>query len=493
MLNKKNKIKKKVLFVYPAFENLGLAVEYLSASLKKAGHETNLILIHNSEKNYKNRLFQRINGFKPDFIAFSVLTDNYSWSCSLADYIKESFKDIPIIFGGIHITSCPEEVISKKSVDFIILGEGEEAIVELVENPKKTNIKNVWLKKKNKIIKNKPRPLIEDLDKLPFPDKEITFNEAPYFRDSYFIMTSRGCPFSCTYCFNNFMRKFYKGSKWLRRRSVSNVIEELVEMKKKNRYEYVFFGDDCFTFDKTWLKEFFQLYKKEINLPFKAIAHSKFMDEDIAFLLKDAGCMRVELGVQTASERVRKDICKRNDDNATIKKAVEILKKYKILVQIDHMFGLPTEEINDYQKDAEFYIDIKPDFITSFWLQYFPNTDIIDIAKKNKNIDDSHMENVIKGNINIEKVLEGQRQKFGYIETYNFLNWITVLPRPVSRYILRNSIYFKIFKSYRMNIIPNIIKHLSSFELMKVAYSSYKRKKYLKRYYKDLDIKYSSR
>ncbi len=491
MPNKKNKIKKKVLFVYPAYENTGLAIEYLSASLKKAGHDTNLILIYQREKNFKNKLSDRIKSFKPDFIAFSVLTDNYTWACSLSNYIKEAHKDIPIIFGGIHATSCPEEVISNKSVDYIVLGEGEDAIVELVENPKKTNIKNVWLKKNNKVIKNKPRPLVEDLDTLPFPDKEITFNEAPYFRDSYFIMTSRGCPFACTYCFNNYMRKFYKGSRWLRRRTVKNVMQELIEMKKKNRYEHVFFGDDCFTFDTVWLREFFQLYKKEINMPFKAIAHSMFMDDEIAFLLKDAGCMRVELGVQTPSDRVRKEICKRNDDNATIKKAINVLKEHNILVQIDHMFGLPTEDMRDYQKDAEFYIDIKPDFITGFWLQYFPHTDIIEIGKSNGNIDDTHMENVIKGNINIDSVLAGEKQNFGALETYRFFNWIPVLPRPISRYILRSGIYFKVFKSNKFNRIPNVIKHLSSLELMKIAYGSYIRKKALKKYYKNLDYKYS--
>lgn len=477
-------ISKKCLFIYKTHDHESLGIEYLSATLKRAGHKVDLIIFSNEkEERMHDKLIERFKIFNPDFICFSVMTDDYIWACKLSEFIKK-IKKTPIIFGGTHVTACPEEVIKNKFVDYIVIGEGEGAIIDLVKNPNKTNIKNVWLKKKGKIIKNKLRPLIKDLDSLPFPDKELFFREAPYLKgETYYCMTSRGCPFNCSYCFNNYLKKLYKGDKWLRKRGIKSVIEELKEGKKKFDYHLVYFGDDCFTNDKQWLRDFFKEYKKEINLPFKALAHPYFIDKEIVSILKKGGCIRVQIGVQTPVERVRKDICKRNESNELIAKAVAEIKKQGIFVQIDHLFGLPSQTTKELKEGMGFYIDLKPNVISPFWLQYHPNNDIINIAKEFGEIDDKLVEDAIKGRLNYSKVIEDLKKDKEISAISRFLWWIPTLPRPISRYLLKSELYLKLFKSDKINKIPYFIQHLKSSELRRVVYKSIIRQRALKKHY----------
>ncbi|MGD9276221.1 MAG: radical SAM protein [Candidatus Pacearchaeota archaeon] len=478
---------KKILFVYLGIENESLGIEYLSAVLKKHGHKTDLILEYPEEKNFKDRLYKRINEFNPDFIGFSVVTDDYSWASKTAKIIKEEYS-IPIIFGGIHVTSCPEEVISNNFVDYIVRGEGDAALLEIINNPKNTKIKNMWTKKGGKIIKNPIRPLVTDLDSLPFPDRMLFHKEAPYLSDVYHCMTSRGCPFHCTYCFNNFMKKLYKDKgSWLRRRSVENVIEELKIMNKNLNYKQILFVDDSFTSNAKWLKEFLKRYKKEINVPFKIIAHPLLINEEIVSLLKKGGCIRIQLGVQTPIEKIRKEICKRHDSNKAIEKAIKIIHKYKIMVQIDHIFGLPSEKVKDYEKGIEFYIRLKPSFISSFFLQYYPNTEIINVGKEYGLVTDEEISETIKGNVSYMDMVHRRISNKDILAISKFFCWIPILPRNLSRFILRKKLYLKIFKNNKLdkiNKIPYMLQHLFSIELIKTAILSRKRKKDMKDYRK---------
>lgn len=473
----------KVLFIYPAIDNESLAIEYLSSVLKQKGHETDLILNYLPEKDFKGRLMERIDLFKPDFIGFSVVTDDYSWACDIAKFIKEK-TNLPIIFGGIQVTSCPEIVIANSFVDYAVLGEGEQAICDIVENPERTDIANVWNRKGEIIFKNPLRELIQDLDSISFPDKTLFFKEAPYLKDIYHCITSRGCPFFCSYCYNHQMRKLYDGHKWLRKRSVQNVIEELKIMKKDIGYKQILFVDDCFISDVSWLEEFAKLYKEKINVPFRVIAHPQFINKDIARLLKQAGCIRVQLGVQTPIQRIRKHICNRFEDNETILNAVSTLKKEGIFVQIDHIFGLPSEKINEYEDcGIEFYISLKPNIISSFWLQYYPNTEIIEIGKKHGEIDDKTIEEIKHGKINYDETMKRRQSNPELMAIYGFFCWIPILPKFISRIILKKRYYKWMFKNPSMNKIPYAISNMSSMKNVQIAM---KRKKDMKEFYRSI-------
>jgi len=482
----------KCLFIWKAHDHESMATEYLSAVLKRAGHETALILFSDFEEKsaIHKRLNEKLNNFKPDYICFSVMTDDYSWACDLSKYIKK-IKNIPIIFGGVHITSCPDEVIKNDFVDYIILGEAEEAMIELVENPNQTNIRNVWSKKNGLIIKNELRPLIKDLDILPFPDKELFYKEAPYLKgEIYYCMSGRGCPFGCSYCFNNYYKKLYKGDQWLRKRSVESVIKELKIAKEKFGFHLVHFGDDCFTYDVEWLENFMREYKREINIPFKILAHPTFINDKIVSILKKGGCLKVAIGAQTPVERVRKEICKRTDDNALIKKAVANIKSQGIFVQLDHIHGLPTQTIEEFREGINLYIDLKPDVIAGYWLMYYPKCDITQFALEHGDIDKNFVESIPKGKVEYSNVIQELKKDNEIAAISRFFYWIPFLPRPLSRYILRNKIYFMLFKSDIINNIPLFIRHLRSFKLMRIVYKSIIRRNKLKNHYLNLNQRY---
>ena len=178
-----------IVFVSSACETL--AIEYLSAALKHAGHSCKLCFdpqlfddtflkypILSRLFDYTEIIMDELRSCQPDLVAFSVVSDNFPWASRLSKRIKQEL-DVPIVFGGVHPTSVPEYTLQYSSADYVVMGEGEGAIVDLVENINDPavcrTIPNVWAKDGEKIIKNDVRPLVEDLDSLPFPDKEIFY------------------------------------------------------------------------------------------------------------------------------------------------------------------------------------------------------------------------------------------------------------------------------------------------------------------------------
>jgi radical SAM superfamily enzyme YgiQ (UPF0313 family) len=383
----------KILFIYPGYENLG--IEYLSSALIKNGHQTFLIfdpVLFNEcgsirirflsfLLDYTKTILKRIAHINPDLICFSCVSDNFKWMLDIAGKIKANF-DIPIIAGGIHPTSVPDLVINNDLIDFICVGEGDEAIVELINKMQigdDRRIRNIWSKKEGVIIPNDIRPLIENLDSLPFPDKDLYYKEYKFFSRGYLIATSRGCPHSCTYCSNSLLREIYRDKgKYLRRRSVGNVIEELSRSMKKYKPRYVHFCDEVFTTDKIWLREFVDLYKKNINLPFACYSSPLFIDEQTAGLLGEGGCYKLQIGVQTLNENTRRNLLNRWYTNQEIEKTIKIAKKNKIYLTCDNILGLPGESEQDLIEMAKFYNLNMPNHIEIFWLRYYPCTAILD-------------------------------------------------------------------------------------------------------------------
>ncbi|MCK4248297.1 MAG: cobalamin-dependent protein, partial [Candidatus Omnitrophica bacterium] len=247
---------KKITFVCIGSESLG--IEYLSSVLKQKGHKVNLVFDPSlfDDKYWlhipflyklfdkKKKIIDKIINSKPDFIAFSVITDTYQRCCQLAKELKKR-SNAKIIFGGIHPTSVPEQVIMKQFVDYVVVGEGEDALLDLVEG--KQDAGNIWFKNNNGIVKNEVRPLIKNLDEIPFPDKEL-FNKYIPHNKSYSIMTSRDCPFNCHYCCNSILHRLYGFLN--RKRSPQNVLEELKWAKERFNFKQVFFLDDTFSSNK---------------------------------------------------------------------------------------------------------------------------------------------------------------------------------------------------------------------------------------------------
>jgi radical SAM superfamily enzyme YgiQ (UPF0313 family) len=186
--------------------------------------------------------------------------------------------------------------------------------------------------------------LIPELDVLPFPDKEIYYSRYPIFKNGYLIATSRGCPFKCTYCCNNIYYHLYSNaSRIVRKRSISNVITELELAKSKYGPKFIHFVDDVFNYDQKWLFEFLAIYKDMIGLPFSCYLFPDFVDVQMAEALKESGCFKIQMGVQVVSDDKKKNVLKRSSSQEKIGEAIELLKKKKIYLVCDSIFGFPDE------------------------------------------------------------------------------------------------------------------------------------------------------
>lgn len=454
---------KKIVFIATGVESL--AIEFLSSFLKSKNHQVEIVfdptsfateVIHAPKianfLDIKKELVEQIVNLNPDFIGFSVFTLNYQRILEIARLLKKRLPHIPIIFGGIHPTSVPQIVIKEKCVDMVCVGEGEYALNDLLNHPKSTNIKNIWFKKDGQIIRNSPRPLIKDLDSLPFPDKDAFYRIYPGFFEDYYTISSRGCPFSCTYCGNNVINDLYQGlGSRVRRRSPKNIVDELALAKKKYHPKRITFVDDVFVQDLNWLKEFAHLYKKKVNLPYAMLTHPRFLSLPIAKTLKKSGCYFLLFGIQSASEKVRREILNRFETNDQISKAAQNCHQAKLKFSIDHIFNIPSEGINEYKQAVQFYYSLHPSVINAYWLQYFPKTKIIDSALKYKMIKKSDVSKIEHGLTNTSLVVGiGAKDSFDPKLTYSNIQFyfmlLPILPNWLNRIIIKKEWYLLPFK-----------------------------------------------
>ncbi|MEK6921201.1 MAG: radical SAM protein [Nanoarchaeota archaeon] len=316
---------------------------------------------------------------KPTLIGISLSSSYFPIADQITKRIKEQFS-IPVLWGGAGPTTNPEKMI--KHCDILAIGEAEYSVVELVKRveAKKhfTDISNLWINKDGNTLRNPTNPLIQDLNALPFPDfsysnkylidkDEIIENckETNNFPGTYTIMTSRGCPFSCSFCINDYYRKLYKGEKYVRRRSVQNIIDELLLAKKTLSINYITFYDEVFTFDKQWIKEFCAAYKQQLGLPFWCNIYPTLIDEEMISWLKDAGVESVTLGIQSGSEKLVREIYTRNAPNEKILFAAQLLHKYKIKYIVDVITESPFETEEDCKKTLDLLLALPRPFSIS--------------------------------------------------------------------------------------------------------------------------------
>lgn len=364
-----------------------LNVSYLSAAVKKAGFESVIFdtsfygeqerLIDEKQMeetgmfksvDYSSigvRLINRdltadmlkiIAEEKPDIIGFSVFSQSKRLNFNLASSIKRRFKQIPIIMGGVHINVDPIEVLKLDYVDYVCLGEGEEALVELMakllRGEDASQVRNIGWKEKGRIILNPMRP-VQPLDNLPFPDWD---SFAPYhqygpYRGKLLKMAtvefSRTCPYHCSYCGNKIIGKHYENSGLkmaYRHKSPKHWVAELKKMKDEYGVEFLFVVDGTFLAQsETVLEDLAALYAKEIGLPFFACATVHCLTERKAKLLKDMNCVCINMGLESGNEEYRKKYLDRSMSNEKILKTFKLAKNAGLDTRSYNIIGLPFE------------------------------------------------------------------------------------------------------------------------------------------------------
>lgn len=355
----------KIIFVTIDFVIEPLGIMYLSSALKKAGHQVHIIKTvykgyeryalmdqsHHPDEvvEYEDTVADAINRAAPDILAYSTTTGMHSYYLRLNRKIRQKVRAMSV-FGGPHPTFFPE-VLNDEYVDAVCIGEGEESFVEFVDTLASGRsaraVRNFWTKENSQIHKNQLRPLIDEIDKIVFPDRELIYRYLSSLSNPIKnFMSSRGCPYNCTYCFNHSYFELYKGNgPRVRLRSVENVLSEIKEVKDNYPLEIVYFQDDIFILSPKWLNIFLPRYKKEIELPFHCHLRAGVFDEQTVYLLKESGCISVTLALESGNDYLRNEILKRNMSKSQIYKAAKLLHRYGIKFRAENMVGLPHESL----------------------------------------------------------------------------------------------------------------------------------------------------
>ena len=397
-------------------------------------------------------LVKRLN---PDLILISVQSLIFWDAVNITKKIK-SIIDVKVIWGGPHPTLCPDECI--KYTDMICISDGDKAIKELLVlmNKKKSieTIENIWTNRNGNIIKNPLGTLIEDLDTLPFPDfsdkdkiflydnKILKNNPIPANKYVYPIMTSRGCAFHCAYCLQSKNFAIYKG-KYLRQRSVENVITELKYAKKINpKLKSIYFWDNLLVLNEDWFKKFALSYKKHINIPFFCYGHPATIRKESLKWLKYMGINFMFIGIESGSPKIRKEIYDRHETQEMILRSAKLIKKYKIRIGYD-LISSGFDNPKDFRETFRLLLKIpKPFKLNHNNMTFYPN---LKITKK-----------ALKENIITEEEIAGKSK--------------IIRTQYHTEESLRKNPHFAYFSLLGRRLIPNyIIKHML-------------KKKYSKRY-----------
>jgi len=394
----------KMLFVYPDVGssrlNYSPAIEILSACLKQAGNEVFLLHINdeNAVSSDPDVIYKKVAEINPDLLGFTSLTNQYAFCNKTAGELKKRGFDKLIVLGGIHATISPQDFESS-NFDAFLIGEGEKSLVELcrrIENNEDYySVKGTLFRKNGEIIDNGSPEIICDLDTLPARDYEIMDIEKILLSRNKWLGTafSRGCPYSCSFCINQKLRKQYKLSaagSYYRCQSVEKVFDDLLPVieKYRNLIEVIDLDDDLLMMDKKWFMLFSERFRKEIYEPYGikyAInGRADLVDEDIVKQLSLSGCYLVQIGFETGNEKLRNEVLKKGIRNDDLIKSFDLFNKYKVRSLAYCMIGIPEESEESINESISLLRRLKPTLIRMTVFEPFIGTPLYDYCKEHK-------------------------------------------------------------------------------------------------------------
>jgi len=384
----------KILFVYstqktivpqkPLLNQEGIyhGISSIAGVLKQHLHECSLAVLDraNGKQNFQ-LLSQKINQFKPQIIAFTAVFSEFDFICEIASQVKKQFPELFLIAGGVHITLNPDEKLLSL-FNAICIGEGEAPVLELVQHLEAhesiSDIRNLWVKTPDGVVKNPTRPFLQNLDELPFPDREMWLEWILEPHTKPAVLLGRGCPFDCTYCSNHSLRKVGAG-KYVRMRSPENILSEIRSIYKEySDINEIQLEVETIVTDGVWLEKFceqMEIFGKETGFKISFSTNLRIfprIDFDFVFTqFKKANITLITIGLESGSYRIRKEILHRDYSNELVLKAAETAKNYGIAVALFNMIGLPTETPADFAETLQMNRQIQPAFhATSIFFPY---------------------------------------------------------------------------------------------------------------------------
>ncbi len=339
----------------------------------------------------------------PAFIGISLMAIDYSVAKRVSRALKEAFPEIPLIWGGIHATTAPEMCL--EDADYVCIGEGEQTMLDLAEAAQQGrsfhDVKNLCFLENGALHRNPMHPLVTELDELPISRQipqnsfvllngaihSLTAGHLVRFRryrgGVYKILSSRGCPYACSYCVNSFLKTLYAHNP-IRRRSIGHVMEELeTAMQEGPRLTYVDITDDCFlACTREYLESFCSEYRARINLPFIVKGAPRYFTQEKMDLLVDAGLAWANMGLQSGSDRICKEVYLRQTTAADFLKAAQLIHRYPVAAYYDVIVDNPFESLEDELKTAETLLETpRPFYLEIFSLTFYYGTQLYERAK----------------------------------------------------------------------------------------------------------------
>lgn len=376
-----------------------LGLLYLAACARKEGHKAMLIDAL-AEQLTSDEVVERVGRSTPDVVALTGTTPQISFAFEVMKKVKAlpNGKEIITVLGGPHATAVPAETLKKcDKIDFLVYGEGELTFTELIKALEKkksrasiiSSIKGLYVPSKKGPTKKEPifsgpRPYMENLDALPYPERELItywegYHMAPSdtWRDpSTTMITSRGCPFACKYCNRAVFGRGYRCM------SAGYVLGEMKHLMKRYKIREIKFWDDVFTIDRKRTMELCDgITREKLDIVWSCETRVDLVDKEMLKKMKQAGCWQIDYGVESGNQELIDKITK-GIKLEQVKKAVSLTKQAGISARGYFIIGLPGETVKTAKKSIDFAIEAGFDYVTFFVCVPYPGTELYELAKK---------------------------------------------------------------------------------------------------------------
>jgi anaerobic magnesium-protoporphyrin IX monomethyl ester cyclase len=395
----------KIALVYPYVKNCytgcnpPISLLYLAASLLKNDYEVKVIDIDEDNQSFSD-IITSLKKYSPDLIGIPMFSNTIHVAYKFVDFLFSQEEEWLLVLGGPHPTACAQDILTIfEKCDFVLRGESEDSIVDLVRciegNNDFNTVYGLSYRNGNKIIHNPDVVLNNKIDDIPFPARKLL--DSAYKKNTYWrighkkttdiIITSRGCPYNCNFCF--------KVSDKFRCRSPENIIEELIQIRSKG-IKSVHIMDDLFTSNKSRCFKILKLINEQkLGMEFKVRARVDLICEELLIELKNAGVKSIVYGIESGAQKMLDLMNKRT----TVKmnyNAIALTKKVGLQCYVDVLIGHPGETPKTILETEQLLLKAKPTAVNLSIMYPFPNTIVYNQAKaegtlmNDWNIDGAH-------------------------------------------------------------------------------------------------------
>ena len=375
-------------------EALNIALATIGTYLQKhSEHQARIIDFAFYRGDWKGMLRREVETYRPDVVGLYITTPYFPCAKAVAEEVKRLNPRLPVLAGGQHATLSPDQTIAADAIDFLIVGEGERAVVKLMnslrDNTPLEEVPNLVWKEKGHVRKTAKGLLLEAAEIPPLDwalYDEDTLRKAFYFWGTLPIMGSRGCPYNCSFCAITNVQRLYKGEKFLRFRDPIAVVDELegqYEQFKHLGMRIAYFFDLNFLIRQDWLKTFTDEYKRRgLNerLPFSAYTRADHVVPETMAALKESGCVHLRVGIEAANQQMRNEYYNKELPQEKLIQALRDIKATGIAIQGYFLTGGPGERPEWLMEslDLSYYMGIE--YPTFFLYKPLAGTDILENA-----------------------------------------------------------------------------------------------------------------